>query len=122
MLRCGREEHMSLEEEFAPYRAGIIGIDTEMPLADGSRKPIVYADWTASGRLYRPIEDFMLREIAPLVANTHTETTYTGVAMTRAYHRAREIIKEAVGAGPEDSLFFAGFGMTAAINKLQRML
>ncbi len=113
---------MSLESYFAPYREKIVGIDATMRLADGSEAPIVYADWTASGRLYGPIEEFMLREIGPLVANTHTETTYTGVAMTRAYHRARDIIKRSVGAGPADSLFFSGFGMTAAINKLQRML
>ncbi len=113
---------MSLESSFAPYRARIVGIDAEMRLADGSSHPIVYADWTASGRLYRPIEDFMLAQIGPLVANTHTETTYTGVAMTRAYHRAREILKEGVGAGSGDSLIFSGFGMTSAINKLQRLI
>ncbi len=113
---------MSLESYFEPFRKGVIGIDATMRLADGRRSPIVYADWTASGRLYGPIEEFMLREVGPLVANTHTETTYTGEAMTRAYHRAREIIKEGVGAGPSDSLFFVGFGMTAAINKLQRIL
>ncbi len=113
---------MSLESHFAPYRERIVGIDAEMPLAPGGSHRIVYADWTASGRLYRPIEDFMRDTVGPLVANTHTETTYTGVAMTRAYHRAREIIKRRVGAGAEDSLFFSGFGMTSAINKLQRML
>ena len=113
---------MSLESYFRPFREKIIGIDAKMPLADGRDVPIVYADWTASGRLYAPIEDFLRREVDPLVANTHTETTYTGVAMTRAYHMSRDIIKEHVGACAEDSLIFAGFGMTAAINKLQRIL
>jgi selenocysteine lyase/cysteine desulfurase len=113
---------VSLESYFAPYRERIVGIDGTMRLADGRMAPIVYADWTASGRLYAPVERFMLETIGPLVANTHTETTYTGVAMTRAYHRARDRIKEHVRAGAEDSLFFVGFGMTAAINKLQRIL
>ena len=113
---------MSTESAFAPFRKNIVGNDATMPLADGRTAPIVYADWTASGRLYRPIEEFMLEKIGPLVANTHTETTYTGTAMTRAYHAARDIIKRHVNAGPDDSLIFTGFGMTAAINKLQRIL
>lgn len=113
---------MNLEAHFQPFRERIVGIDATMQLADGSIRPLVYADWTASGRLYAPIEAFMLKEIGPLVANTHTETTYTGVAMTVAYHRAREIIKQHINAGADDSLFFTGYGMTAAINKLQRIL
>jgi len=95
---------MSLEQYFAPFRERIVGIDAIMKLADGSESPIVYADWTASGRLYGPTEDFMLHEIGPLVANTHTETTYTGVAMTEAYHRARRIIKEALLDDFEDAV------------------
>lgn len=113
---------MSLEAHFAPYRRGIVGLDEQIPLPDGSRRTMIYADWTASGRIYRPIEEFMLREIYPLVANTHTETTYSGTAMTCAYHDARSIIKKSVNAGPKDSLMFSGFGMTSAINKLQRIL
>jgi selenocysteine lyase/cysteine desulfurase len=113
---------MSLESYFKPFRDNIVGIDATMPLVGGREGSVVYADWTASGRLYAPIEDFLREEIGPLVANTHTETTYTGVAMTRAYHRSREILKKHVGAGSEDSLLFVGFGMTAAINKLQRIL
>ena len=113
---------MSTESAFSAFRRNIVGIDASIPRADGSSIPVVYADWTASGRLYRPIEDFMLGEIGPLVANTHTETTYTGTAMTRAYHESRDIIKRHVNAGADDSLIFTGFGMTAAINKLQRIL
>jgi len=103
---------------FARFRAGIIGADTVLPTG----KPLVYADWTASGRLYGPVEAFLRDEIGPLVANTHSESTYTGTAMTRAYHDARAVVRQHVGAGPQDSLHFTGFGMTAAINKLQRLL
>ncbi|MBF9018460.1 MULTISPECIES: aminotransferase class V-fold PLP-dependent enzyme [unclassified Oceanispirochaeta] len=113
---------MTLTEHFLPFRENIIGIDQTMELATSETAPIVYADWVASGRLYGPIEKFMSEKIGPMVANTHTETTVTGTTMTRAYHDARKKIKEHVGADKRDSLFLSGFGMTAAISKLQRLL
>ncbi|MBT3272772.1 MAG: aminotransferase class V-fold PLP-dependent enzyme [Spirochaetales bacterium] len=113
---------MTLEQHFEIFRKQIIGIDQEIELSDGSKSAIIYADWIASGRLYAPIEDHMRKSVAPFVANTHTESTLTGTAMTRAYHDARDAIKKHVNAGSSDSLFLAGFGMTAAVNKLQRLL
>jgi len=113
---------MNLKEHFEPFRNNIIGQDRNMTLSTGQSGPIIYADWVASGRLYSPIEEFLSQQVGPYVANTHTETTLTGTAMTRAYHEARSIIKRHVGADSRDSLFLAGFGMTAAVSKLQRML
>ena len=84
---------MSLEIYFEKYRKNIVGIDQTFESPFGIQK-MVYADWTASGRLYRPIEDKMLNEFGPFVANTHTETTFSGSAMTLAYHESREIIKK----------------------------
>lgn len=112
---------MSLEPYFAPFRAGVIGHDQPHPTAGGAGK-IVYADWTASGRLYRPIEDYLSHVIGPLVANTHTESTLTGTSMTHAYHQAQSIIKAHVNAGPNDVLIAQGSGMTGVVNKFQRML
>jgi selenocysteine lyase/cysteine desulfurase len=64
----------------------------------------------------------MLEELGPFVGNTHSETNITGTLMTHAYHLAHQIIKKHVNAGPEDALLFVGFGMTSAVNKLQRLL
>lgn len=83
---------------------------------------VVYADWTASGRLYSPIERKMSETFGPFVGNTHSESSVTGTAMTHAYHLAHQLIKKHVNAGPDDVLLNVGFGMTAAINKLQRIL
>ena len=74
---------MSLESHFAPFRVNIIGIDQDFESPFG-RQRIVYADWTASGRMFGPIEKMMAEEIAPFVGNTHTETSVTGTTMTRA--------------------------------------
>lgn len=106
---------------FSRFRNNIIGIDTEFETPFGTRK-MIYADWTASGRAYKPIEDRLANEIMPLLGNTHTETTVTGTAMTRAYEEAKRVIKRHVNAGPDDVLIFAGSGMTGAVNKLQRIL
>lgn len=111
----------ALEQYFSKFRQNIIGIDQEFESPYG-RKKIVYTDWTASGRLYRPIEEKLINEFGPFVANTHTETTVSGTAMTNAYHEARHIIKRHVNAGPDDILITDGSGMTGVINKFQRIL
>jgi selenocysteine lyase/cysteine desulfurase len=63
-----------------------------------------------------------LNECGPFVANTHTETTVTGTAMTLAYHEARHIIKRHVNANSDDILITDGTGMTGVVNKFQRIL
>jgi len=110
-----------LERYFAPYRKHIAGNRCSFVSPFG-RKRIVYADWTASGRVYWPIEEYLQRSILPYVANTHTETTVTGTLMSKAYEESKRIIKEHVSAGSDDVLVFCGSGMTAAVSKLQRIL
>lgn len=111
----------SLEQYFLQFRKQIIGIDQEFESPFGTQK-IVYTDWTASGRLYRPIEDKLNNDFGPFVANTHTETTVSGTAMTKAYHKAKDIIKSHVNCNGDDVLIVTGTGMTGAVNKFQRIL
>lgn len=111
----------SLEQYFQQFRKNIIGIDQEFVSPFGKMK-IIYTDWTASGRLYRPIEEKLMNEFGSFVANTHTETTVTGTAMTMAYHQARHIIKHHVNASADDVLITDGTGMTGVVNKFQRIL
>jgi len=112
---------MTLEQHFNKFRKNIVGIEQTFQSPFG-RKKIVYADWTASGRLYLPIEEKMLKDFGPYVANTHTETTFSGSAMTLAYHEARKIIKKHVNAKESCVLITEGTGMTGVINKFQRIL
>jgi len=111
----------NLETYFQNFRKDVVGDDATFVSPYGEKK-VVYADWIASGRLYRPIEEKILNDFGPFVANTHTETSETGTRMTQAYHWAHKIIKEHVNAGPEDVIITAGFGMTAVINKLIRIM
>ena len=116
-----RERQSELEHYFSQFRKHIVGVDQEFESPYGRQK-IIYTDWTASGRLYRPIEDKIVNQFGPFVANTHTETTVSGTAMTNAYHKARNIIKGHVNTNADDVLIVSGNGMTSVVNKFQRIL
>jgi selenocysteine lyase/cysteine desulfurase len=111
----------SLESFFAPIRDQIVG-NRQTFVGPYGEQRIVYADWTASGRLYAPIERRMVETFGPFVANTHSESNITGGMMTQAYHIAQKLIKQHVNAGPDDVIITGGSGMTTVINKFQRIL
>lgn len=111
----------TLEQHFAPFRANTIGQDQTFLSPYGEQR-IVYADWTASGRLYRPIETALVERFGPFVGNTHSESSVTGSAMTLAYHEAHHMLRAHVNASSDDLIIACGSGMTSAVNKLQRIL
>ena len=84
--------------------------------------PLLYADYTASGRALAVVERAIQEEVLPLYANTHTETSYTGKMTTRLRESARQAVAESVGANDEYAVIFAGAGATAAIDRCCRIL
>lgn len=119
--RPNRTDALPLEDHFSPFAAQVIGHRQFFESPFG-RNRVIYADWTAGGRGYGPIEQRLQEDVLPFFANTHTGTTVTGRAMTAAYEEARAIVKEHVHAGAGDVLLFCGSGMTAAVTLLQRLL
>ncbi|MDK3073736.1 aminotransferase class V-fold PLP-dependent enzyme [Sedimentitalea sp. JM2-8] len=98
-------------------RDGLIGENILIPGLNGD-VPLVYADYVASGRALRQVEDFIATHVLPFYANSHTEASFCGAHMTRLRRAARAEISRIVGAGENDKVIFAGSGATAGLNRL----
>ncbi|HET7430203.1 MAG TPA: aminotransferase class V-fold PLP-dependent enzyme [Nocardioides sp.] len=98
-------------------RRSVIGEDHVMTTPYGRRR-VTYADYTASGRALSFLEDFIRDQVLPSYANTHTESSGTGLQTTRLREEARAIIHDAVGGDQDTVVIFAGSGCTGAIAKL----
>lgn len=101
----------------ARIRESVIGDDRLMDGPYGT-KPVTYADYTASGRSLSFIEDFLRDEVLPRYANTHTESSGTGLQTTRLREDARDTIRRAVNGDADTMVIFAGSGSTGAIDKI----
>ena len=112
------------------FRDSLAGADTIAALRDGlvgsnatisgpyGEKPLVYADYVASGRALHQVERFVLEDVLPYYANSHTEASYCGGFMTRMRREARGLIADFCGATSDHAVIFTGSGATSGINRL----
>lgn len=98
-------------------RAGLIGEGAGFETPFGQKK-LIYADYTASGRALRQVEDFVAEYVLPYYANSHTSSSFCGAYTTALREEGRAIIGEYTNAGADCSVIFTGAGATSAINRL----
>lgn len=101
-------------------REGLVGSHATIDGPYGA-KELVYADYVASGRALHQIERFILEDILPYYANSHTEASYCGGFMTRMRREARAMIGEFCGASEQHAVIFTGSGATSGINRLVKL-
>src|SRR5512144_1415426 len=96
-----KDAHAEPEALIDLIRASVIG-DDEAVLGPFGLRRVTYADYTASGRSLTFIEDYLREAVMPLYANTHTESSGTGLQTTRYREDARSLIREALGGTREE--------------------
>lgn len=105
----------------ASLNNGLIGANAMITGPYGA-KPLVYADYVASGRALHQVERFILEDVLPYYANSHTEASYCGGFMTRMRREARATIGRLCEATDQHAVIFTGSGATSGINRLVKLL
>lgn len=106
---------------FPRLRTGLIGEGSTIDGPFGPRD-LIYADYVASGRALRQVEEFVIEQVLPVYANSHTEASYCGSAMTRMREAARSEISRICSADDGYATVFCGSGATAGLNRLVHLL
>ncbi|MFY3678091.1 aminotransferase class V-fold PLP-dependent enzyme [Achromobacter xylosoxidans] len=115
------QQSLQSPDIIASLADGLIGKDAVIEGPFGL-KPLVYADYVASGRALMQVERFVLEHVLPYYANSHTEASFCGGFITRLRREARAVVGRCCGAGDEHAVIFSGSGATMGINRLVHLL
>ncbi|SFB42238.1 Selenocysteine lyase/Cysteine desulfurase [Rhizobium sp. NFR07] len=113
-------DSLNSADAISQLRDGLVGAHVKIDGPFG-RKELVYADYVASGRALHQVERFILEEVLPYYANSHTEASYCGGFMTRMRREARVLIGGFCGATDKHAVIFTGSGATSGINRLVKL-
>lgn len=132
-MEAVRLAHRHTGTPLSKFRQGLDNADVTASLRDGlvgatakifgpyGQKDMVYADYVASGRALHQIERFVLEEVLPYYANSHTEASHCGGLMTRMRREARALVGEFCGATEQHAVIFTGSGATSGLNRLVKL-
>lgn len=111
---------ISTENPINTLREGLLGEGLTFPGRFGA-VPMVYADYVASGRALKQVEDFILEKVLPFYANPHTVDSYCGAYVNKLRQEARAEIARLTKAD-ECAVVFTGSGATAGLSRLVALL
>ncbi len=121
MLLDEFRQSLNSPDPLATIRDGLIGDNVTFPGENGPVR-MIYADYVASGRALRQVEDFIATQVLPFYANSHTEESHCGAFVTGLRNQARATIAALTNAADNCSVVFAGSGATAGLNRLVSVL
>ena len=84
----------------------------------GSLKHLIYADFTASGKLLKSIESYILKEIGPTYSNVHSTVGLNAKKTGNYFEKSKEVLREYTKAFDYYSVIYHGQGATGAVHKL----
>ncbi len=120
MLTLDNLKHKKLHS-FENIRQKIIGINTEVPLLNGTRRRYIFFDNAASTPVHREVLD-TLNKFMPWYSSVHRGSGIKSQVATEAYEDARETIGHFFGADKFEHVVIFGKNTTEAINKLSYRL
>ncbi|AOX17844.1 aminotransferase class V-fold PLP-dependent enzyme [Kozakia baliensis] len=112
---------LQTEDVINDLRRGLIGENILLPGPFGER-PLIYADYVASGRSLQQVETFIMTNVLPYYANSHTQASFCGRMMTRLRAASRREVARLCRADEHYSTVFTGSGATSGINRLVHLL
>lgn len=118
LTKTAKNKHLTA---LVDIRRRIVGIDTEVPLLDGTKRPYIFFDNAASTPVLRGVLD-CINDFMPWYSSVHRGSGFKSQIATHAYEEARRIVGEFFGANKNDHVVIFGKNTTEAINKLSYRL
>lgn len=78
---------------------------------------IIYADYTASGQIHKQIETYILKNVYPYYANTHSNA-YNGKYMYKLITESKNLIRKSLNIDNNYAVVFTGNGCSSAVTHL----
>ena len=101
------------------YRSLFVGVDTQVPLLDGSIGTYINLDNAASTPALHTVQT-AINDFLPFYSSVHRGTGFKSQLSTHAYEEARKVVIDFLSANQKDHTCVFGKNTTEAINKLAR--